>query len=202
MRVSRSTVALLLGAVVMLWLGATLGVVNHHEAHSANAHPSASVHNAVSAQHYRNQRNDATIPVAKSDLPALFSVESEIHEPVHQQLPNDGSLPLLPQQLQLPAAATPHLALLPPPAPPPPPPPPPPPARQQRIIAIGDIHGDLAALKRALLVAEVVDEAGAWVGGSTAVVQIGDLLNNAEESDRAVPTPLLLSQPNRMRLLC
>ena len=61
------------------------------------------------------------------------------------------------------------------PAPQPPPPPPPLPP-QHRIIAIGDTHGDLAALKRALTVAGVIDAAGAWSGGSTSIVQIGDLV--------------------------
>ena len=55
----------------------------------------------------------------------------------------------------------------------------------RRIIAVGDTHGDSEALVRALRLANIVDESGmAWIGGTTAVVQIGDLLNKSEQRDK------------------
>ena len=58
---------------------------------------------------------------------------------------------------------------------------------QRRIVAIGDTHGDLGALERALVLAGVIDAAsGAWTGGATAVVQIGDLVDGVLAADRRV----------------
>lgn len=42
----------------------------------------------------------------------------------------------------------------------------------QRLIAIGDLHGDLAKARAALQVAQVIDENDHWVGGETVVVQV------------------------------
>ena len=50
-----------------------------------------------------------------------------------------------------------------------------------RVIAIGDLHGDLKACRHALRVAEVIDEDGQWVGGNSVVVQTGDLLDRGNE---------------------
>ena len=57
----------------------------------------------------------------------------------------------------------------------------------QRVIAIGDIHGDLQALSRLLKTSQVIDKdavvaAGTvdeieWTGGTTIVVQNGDVLD-------------------------
>jgi len=58
--------------------------------------------------------------------------------------------------------------------------------KKRRVIAVGDIHGDKDALVRALQLANVVnpDDGGVtWIGGSDIVVQIGDLLNKAEQRD-------------------
>lgn len=178
-------VALSIAAVVTVWLGATLRAVNHHEADSANTHASASVHNAVLAQHYRNRNHVKTIREDKE----MIGAGNELRRP------EDSSPPLVLSATTAVLAESPPpretsqaaVQILPPPPPPPPLPPPAPPLEaQQRIVAIGDIHGDLGALKRALLAAEVIDAADTWIGGTTAVIQIGDLVNNAEESDRAV----------------
>ena len=47
----------------------------------------------------------------------------------------------------------------------------------KRIIVIGDLHGDVQKTLKALLVARVINRAGKWIGGKTAVVQIGDQLD-------------------------
>lgn len=44
-----------------------------------------------------------------------------------------------------------------------------------RIVAIGDIHGDLDKLRDALELANVWDnDREEWIGGTTVVVQVGD----------------------------
>src|SRR4051812_5354914 len=44
----------------------------------------------------------------------------------------------------------------------------------ERIIAIGDIHGDVRAAREALRLGGAIDAAGKWVGGPLVVVQTGD----------------------------
>lgn len=46
-----------------------------------------------------------------------------------------------------------------------------------RIVVIGDIHGDWMALMSALKLAKVCNRRGQWIGGRTHVVQVGDLLD-------------------------
>ncbi|GMY32734.1 shewanella-like protein phosphatase 2 [Fagus crenata] len=46
-----------------------------------------------------------------------------------------------------------------------------------RLIAIGDLHGDLAKSKEAFRLANLIDASGNWTGGSTTVVQVGDVLD-------------------------
>lgn len=55
----------------------------------------------------------------------------------------------------------------------------------ERLVAIGDLHGDLAAARRALRLAGAIDEKDAWVGGKLMVVQTGDEIDRADD-DRAV----------------
>lgn len=55
----------------------------------------------------------------------------------------------------------------------------------KRLVAIGDVHGDLAATKRALKLAGAIDDAGEWVGGDLFVVQTGDQLDRGDD-DRAI----------------
>lgn len=49
---------------------------------------------------------------------------------------------------------------------------------QNRVIALGDIHGDLEALKYCLeYAAEVIDSKWRWIGQDTFVVVVGDLID-------------------------
>jgi len=50
-----------------------------------------------------------------------------------------------------------------------------------RIVAIGDLHGDLNATLRALHTAKVIDDKGKWIGGATVVVQTGDVLDRGHD---------------------
>ena len=56
----------------------------------------------------------------------------------------------------------------------------------ERIVAVGDIHGDLAAWHRALAVAGLVDASHNWVGGKAICVQIGDLIDGHGAEDDLV----------------
>ncbi|KAJ8538541.1 hypothetical protein K7X08_027762 [Anisodus acutangulus] len=50
-----------------------------------------------------------------------------------------------------------------------------------RLIAIGDLHGDFQKSKQAFKLAGLIDEHDKWCGGSTTVVQIGDVLDRGGE---------------------
>lgn len=55
-----------------------------------------------------------------------------------------------------------------------------------RVAAIGDIHGDMAALKEALGLAGVIDGTGKWSGGKTHLVQIGDLPDRGPDTKAVI----------------
>lgn len=54
-------------------------------------------------------------------------------------------------------------------------------AAARRVVAIGDLHGDIAATRRALRLAGAIDEAEHWVGGRLVVVQVGDQLDRGDD---------------------
>lgn len=54
-------------------------------------------------------------------------------------------------------------------------------APTSRIVALGDVHGDLQSLTTILQAAGVVDADLAWAGGTTTLVQNGDLLDRGTE---------------------
>jgi hypothetical protein len=51
----------------------------------------------------------------------------------------------------------------------------------KQLVAIGDVHGDVSALRRAFAVAGAVDTHGRWAGGSMVVVQMGDNLDRGKD---------------------
>jgi len=51
----------------------------------------------------------------------------------------------------------------------------------QRIVAIGDLHGDLAATRAALRLAGAIDEDDRWAGGTMVLVQTGDQLDRGDD---------------------
>ena len=63
----------------------------------------------------------------------------------------------------------------------------------ERIIAIGDLHGDVRAARAALQLGGAIDSAGNWVGGKLVVVQTGDQL------DRGDDEPQILDLFQRLR---
>ena len=54
-----------------------------------------------------------------------------------------------------------------------------------RIVAIGDLHGDMGAVRRALRLAGAIDASNKWIGGSLIVVQTGDQIDRGDD-DRAI----------------
>lgn len=59
------------------------------------------------------------------------------------------------------------------------------PATPSRIVAVGDLHGDLDNALAALALTGVVDAEGHWIGGTTTLVQTGDTTDRGPDS-RAV----------------
>lgn len=51
----------------------------------------------------------------------------------------------------------------------------------ERIVAIGDIHGDLNAARAALRLAGAIDAEDHWIGGDLVVVQTGDILDRGDD---------------------
>lgn len=54
-----------------------------------------------------------------------------------------------------------------------------------RLVAIGDVHGDLDATRAALLLAGAIDESDLWIGGELVLVQTGDQIDRGPD-DRAI----------------
>ncbi len=54
-----------------------------------------------------------------------------------------------------------------------------------RMVAVGDIHGDLAAMRDALALAGAIGADDDWIGGDLVVVQTGDQIDRGDD-DRAV----------------
>ena len=55
----------------------------------------------------------------------------------------------------------------------------------ERIVAIGDLHGDLDVTRRALRLAGAIDDKDAWIGGKLVVVQTGDQIDRGDD-DRKI----------------
>ena len=55
----------------------------------------------------------------------------------------------------------------------------------ERVVAIGDLHGDVTAARKALRTAGAIGASDTWVGGKLVVVQTGDQIDRGED-DRAV----------------
>ncbi len=50
-----------------------------------------------------------------------------------------------------------------------------------RVVAIGDLHGDLDAARRALRLAGAIDARDRWMGGRLVVVQVGDQIDRGDD---------------------
>lgn len=55
------------------------------------------------------------------------------------------------------------------------------PITAKRLVAIGDLHGDLAGTRSALRAAGAIDAKDQWIGGELVVVQTGDVLDRGDD---------------------
>ncbi len=55
-----------------------------------------------------------------------------------------------------------------------------------RLVAIGDVHGDLRAARAVLRLAGAIDDADRWSGGAQWVVQLGDVLDRGDDEQAIV----------------
>lgn len=46
-----------------------------------------------------------------------------------------------------------------------------------RIIVLGDIHGDMEVLKKSLMLSKLINDKDEWIGDDTVVVQVGDQID-------------------------
>jgi hypothetical protein len=63
-----------------------------------------------------------------------------------------------------------------------------------RVIAIGDVHGDLKATRTALRIAGLIDDDDTWTGGETVLVQTGDMLDRGDDEQAIVDLLLRLKK--------
>ncbi len=56
----------------------------------------------------------------------------------------------------------------------------------ERIVAIGDLHGDYASYLAVMQAAGLVDKRGRWIGGSTHLVQTGDIPDRGPDTRRII----------------
>ncbi|CAM9366780.1 unnamed protein product, partial [Heterosigma akashiwo] len=50
-----------------------------------------------------------------------------------------------------------------------------------RLVAIGDVHGDMKCLHRCLRIAGLMDNKGHWSGGNSVCVQVGDIFDRGDD---------------------
>lgn len=56
----------------------------------------------------------------------------------------------------------------------------------ERIVAIGDVHGDYDSFVEVLREAELINRRRNWIGGETHLVQVGDLPDRGPDTDKIV----------------
>lgn len=54
-------------------------------------------------------------------------------------------------------------------------------SKVERIVAIGDLHGDLSATRRAFRLAGAIDESDSWIGQKLVIVQTGDQVDRGDD---------------------
>lgn len=64
----------------------------------------------------------------------------------------------------------------------------------KRVVAIGDVHGDLDAARKALQIAGVLEGDSKWIGGETIVVQTGDQLDRGDDEPEILALLVTLAE--------
>jgi hypothetical protein len=66
-----------------------------------------------------------------------------------------------------------------------------------RVVAVGDLHGDLEAARAALRLAGAIDGEDRWIGGKLVVVQVGDQLSRGDDERPLLDLLARLEQESR-----
>ena len=53
---------------------------------------------------------------------------------------------------------------------------------KKRIVAVGDLHGDLAHTLRVLRAAKIVDHRAQWIGKTATLIQTGDIVDRGTDT--------------------
>lgn len=64
----------------------------------------------------------------------------------------------------------------------------------KRLVAIGDLHGDLAGMRSALKAAGAIDDQDTWIGGELMIVQTGDVLDRGDDEQAMIDLILKLER--------
>lgn len=56
----------------------------------------------------------------------------------------------------------------------------------KRLVAIGDLHGDLGGMRAAFKTAGAIDDRDRWIGGDLVVVQTGDVLDRGDDEQAMI----------------
>lgn len=56
------------------------------------------------------------------------------------------------------------------------------PSPTRRLVAIGDLHGDLKQTMGLMKMLQLVDDEGTWLARDTDLVQVGDIVDRRPES--------------------
>jgi hypothetical protein len=66
-----------------------------------------------------------------------------------------------------------------------------------RVVALGDVHGDLAATRAALRLGGLIDDGDRWIGGDAVLVQTGDVLDRGSDEQAIIDLLLALQEQAR-----
>ena len=72
-------------------------------------------------------------------------------------------------------------------------------AEPQRIVAVGDLHGDHDAWRAIARASGVMDAKGRWGGGKTALVQMGDIVDRGPDSLKIIRDLMRLQKEARRK---
>ncbi len=64
----------------------------------------------------------------------------------------------------------------------------------ERLVAIGDLHGDLGGMRSALKAAGAIDDKDTWIGGALMIVQTGDVLDRGDDEQAMIDLILKLER--------
>jgi len=70
-------------------------------------------------------------------------------------------------------------------------------APKGRIVAIGDVHGDLTDFDSILRQTGLINDKGSWIGGGTVLVQVGDVVDRGPKSRECLDLLMALERQAR-----